>query len=357
MGSLLNDEQTPTISSAGVAGSPIDTPILPPEDEIEIQQSQPLVTQTNESVKIPDRRGKKARATDALYASLGISQKYIPPITRKRSAVYQLIGMKGKEDMRLQGLDRFIEPPDWELVPSFTFHDSEDPDLTRREKTLTFFEGNEIVHIKDPISGKAIANSVQKSGTPRFTNGQVVVNIFKEFQRFVWWELHPKNASNKWRPQGVTPIFERVDTKWESPHVQLIKMNLKRDAEGYVLKLKPEEMINLAAALTNPTVPTHIGPQELRFALAIRARENPEEVLFKSPDKSASVKVAVIHSLDLGILTFVPEHESYYFGDEEEAMFRVPVTHDPFEALCEHLSGPDGIDDHKKMMHDLGFWF
>lgn len=134
-------------------------------------------------------------------------------------------------------------------------------------------------------------------------------------------------------------------------------MDLRLDAERYVISLKPDGMMNLAAALTNPTINANINPQELRLVLRMRAQKNPEEILYRAPDETASVKVAAIHALDLGIIAFVPENESYYYGLEETPMCRIPVGNNPFEYLCSFLTGPDGQEEFERIKRDLSFWF
>lgn len=360
LGNLLDEDEPET---AAVETAPAQKPItkLPPEEGPVIDDTPPLATVTepkSDTQKIPDFRGKKARESDKLFSSVGISRKFLPPLTRRRSAVYQLCNVKSKIDNRLTDLDKYPDPFPYQLVPNYTFIDHHEPDLDKREKTMTYYEGgSEVVYSKDPVTGKNIPTSVPKIGAPEFIGGQKVVDIFAEYKRYVWWELHPRNASNKWRDKSKEPIFERVDTKYESSHVQAIKMDLQRDAETYVLGLKPDRLINLGAALSNPTVDITMPPQELRLSLRNRARNNPEETLFTAPETNGSIKIAVIHALDLGILMFIPDHESYYFGQDEDPMFRVPITTNPFDSLCKYFASEDGKEDYNLVKEQLSFWF
>lgn len=335
---------------------------LPPEELPTIDTESPPVAAIQEKTpvqRIPDHRGKKISLKEQLYTSLGISRKYIPPITRKRAAVYQLVNFKGTIDNRLEGRDQFVDPFPYELVPTYSFVDTDEPELTRREKTMTYYEGGtETVYVVDPVTKRNIPQAVPKIGSPGFgESGQKVVNIYNEYGRYAWWELHPRNGSNKWRDMGKTPIFERVDIKYDSPHVANIREDLKLSAENYILSLKPDKLMNLGASLTNPTINTDIDPQQLKLALRMRARQNPEEVLFTNPDNQGSIKIACIHALDLGILTFVPENEAYYIGDEEEALYRVPIGNNPFESIVAFFNTMEGEDAYAKVKKDLQFWF
>lgn len=336
---------------------------LPDEDLPKVDASIPPLASVPESPnpvkKIPDLRGKKKAMTDRLYASLGLSRPYVPRITRRRTAIYQLVNYKNRLDKRLQGPDQHVDPPVWSLSPVYTITDNHEPDLMKREKTLTFYEGgSETVYIKDPVTNKSVPQAIPKVGDPVFNNGQIVVNIYNQYPQYAWFELHPRNASNKFRNQTLPPIFERVDTKFESPHIQSVRLDLQREAEGYVIDLKPDKLMNLASRLTNPTINPNMPPQELRLALRMRAKANPEEVLYMNPDNVTSVKIATIHALDFGVIQYVPENEAYYMDEDNEPVFTVPAGNKPFDALIIFLySDPEGKKVFEEIKEELSFWF
>lgn len=339
-----------------------DDKTLPLEPEVTPEAAPPIAQvrtpSATQPTKIRDFRARRIAENEKLYQSLGISKKYAPPLTRKRSAIYQLVNFKGTVDNRLTDKDKYVDPPYWGLVPSYTFVDYEESDLTRREKTMTYYEGGaEVVYIDDPVTKKKVPQSIPKIGTPELIQGQAVVSIYGAYGRYAWWELHPQNASNKWRNKSMSPIFERIDTKYESPHVANIKQDLKVDATKYVLDMKPNELMNLAAALTNPTVNTNVNPEELKLALRMRAWDRPDEILYTAPNNQGASKVAIIHALDLGILTFVPEHESYYYGQDEIPLYTVPTGNSPFESLVKFLSGEKASAELEQIKNDLAFWF
>lgn len=368
MDALLNEDNAsnpqPKAPEATKTRQPKAQPKLPTEPIPTVDVKTPpvatVVPPLNPTLKIPDLRGKNIALKDKLYHSLGLSRKYIPRLTRRSTAIYQVIGMGKMKDRRLEGLDQHIDPYPIELVPTYVLYDSDEPDLMKRDKTMTFYEGgSETVYSADPISKKQVAHAIPKVGSPFFgEGGQVVVNIYKNYGQYAWWELHPRNLSNKYRDQTKPPIFERVDTKFEGPHVQHIKLDLQRDADGYVLGLKPDELIALGARLANPTVDVTRAPQELRLALRMRAKANPEEILYTNPNHSASIKIACIHALDFGVLQYVPEHEAYYMEGSEDPIFRVPVGSNPFEALVEFLYvEEEGQEIYKLIQDEMSFWF
>jgi hypothetical protein len=344
----------------------LNTPSVVDED-YEVDTKVPLVntpTRSNREVPVKDKRNKTEQIKDyrkKLVASLGLSELLIPPITRRRTAIYQLVNMKGKRDHRLMGPDEIPEPPPFEMVPTYLVDDPGENDLSRSQKPITYWEGTESKSMEDPLTKELRTVIVPKPGTPAFINGQKVINIMKQFNHYVWFENHPRNASNKRRDRGLTPLFERVDTKYESPHTLTINMNFMRDAEDFIVGLKANELVNIAAAMKNPTIPSGLPPETLRYELRARARksrEAAEEILFTRPDAKASIKLAVIHALDYGIISFLAEFGGYYFDDEKSEMFRVPVDSDPFDAVVNFLAEDDeGKECYKEIKKRLDFWF
>lgn len=332
-----------------------EKPEKPPEGEQSELPPPPVASLK----KVPDRRGEKIRNREKLVSSIGISKKYCPPITRRRMVKYQLVGKGTQVDNRLQGLDRTIESPYFGFSPHYTFRDMMENDLSKREKTMTYWAGGtETVWVDDPVSKKKVRHLEPKVGTPEMIFGEVTVNTLEDYNRYVWWELHPQNKSNKWRTHGALAVFERVDSDYRSPHLANIRLDMLITAEQYLIKLKPDQRINLASALTNPTVATDINPQELLLTLRMRARTNPEEILFTKPDEIGSVKIAAIHALDMGILEFEADRESYYYSDDESPMVVVPVGNDPFNTLVNFLhDDPEGQKYFDRIKSDLDFWF
>ena len=366
MSDLLDDDQAPNQEQAEAPEQKPEIkktaikPSLPIPEEAPpvIDKDAPKMAQPTKAVRIPDLRGKRAAEHDTLYASIGISRDFLPRLTRRRTAIYQLVNWGKKMDKRYEGFDQYVDPPPYQLVPNYTFVDSKERDLTNREKTLTFYDGgNEIVYTTDPVTKKSIPNSIPKVGAPEFIGGQIIINIYNNYRQYVWFELHPRNATNKFRDRSVEPIFERIDIKFESPHVANIMEDLKLEAGALIQKMKPHELINLASAMTNPTIATNVDPQQLRLTLRIRAKENPNEILFKTPDSQGATKVLVVNALDFGIIAFVPEYEAYYYKDETEPCFRVPTGNDPFAAFVEYLSSSEGEDLLISLKDDLSFWF
>lgn len=313
------------------------------------------------SSRVADLRSSYDRTKRELSASLGLSPRYLPPIMKGKVAIYQLIGFKGRIDPRVMDdgtANKLIEPQPYELSPSYNFYDADETDLASSTKVITYYEGNELVYMNRLGTDKKDAVSQRKLGNPHFRNGQVVVDIYKEYGKYVWWELHPQNKSNKHRDTNRHDlVFERVDTKFESPHTKLIRMDLARDAEDHVRKLDAAKLINLGSALTNPTIDVTVSIQELRLTLRTRARKNPEEILFTSHDKTASTKLNVIHALDMGIITFDPGRETYMFRETKTDIFQVPIDNPPLDTFAKYLLTQDGEEDRTIIEDMLSFWY
>jgi len=355
-------DETETIEDQDLPQEQVQIPIAQPKQQTEVPPIGPVVTAKGSSEKtvLRDYRALKHKRDEKLMASIGLSRKFCPPITRKLTAVYQLYNFKGKVDRRLDGKDTFIDPFPYQLAPTYTFTDTEDPDLMRREKTLSYFDGTETVNIEDPVTKQLRPQSVPKLGAPEIIGGQAMVNIMNSYQRYVWWELHPRNASNKWRDFSKEPIFERVDIRFGTPHINNIREDIKLEAQNYLASLKnrTDQLINLAAGLTNPTVNTFVDPQQLYLTLRMRAQNNPEEILFTAHNKvQGSVKVALIHALDYSVIAWVGDQGCYYFGDAEFPMYRVPIDNDPFESLCKFMTTDEGKEYYDMIVEQLGFWY
>jgi len=305
-----------------------------------------------------------------LPASIPLSEMMLPPITKKKTAIYELLNLNnadkysGREiyagraiDPRIVEANKFIDPPPFGLTPTYTIFDRFEPDLARRNKVMKYVTRASVRSFENPVTKQPDQTIDEQLGEPGFINGQVVVEIENNYPHYVWWELHPQNASNKWRPKERPPVFKRIDIEYKSPHQQMMKMDLQQEAERYVIGLRADELINLASAMTNPVISTAMPPNEIRLALRLRARNNPEEVLFKAPNPTHSITMNVISAMDLGIIDYRPETNEYFFAsDDDKPMFVVPLEQTPIEALAGYLSSAEGKEDRKAMENMLSFW-
>lgn len=304
-----------------------------------------------------------------LPASMNISSQMLPPITKRTFAIYELCDYfdtatgRKKIDPRIQGGDQSIDPPPYELVDNYQFHDYFEPDLAKRDKILTYHGGVETFSYENPVT-KQQENGVRpKRLVPFFTNGQVRVEIEKHYPQFVWWELHPRNETNKRRDKQKPPVFRRIDLDFHSSHVDILRMDLQSEAYNYVRRLNHSELIALASAMSNPTISVTTNDNDIRVALLHRSRTSPEEVLYKSPDKVTAASLDIINSLDWGILDFDAQTNTYTFSNmPDEPAYVVPLEEKPIEGFAKFLIGEiegeeeDGKTTYQLMRDLVEFW-
>lgn len=298
--------------------------------------------------------GRKPITTD-------LSEQMLPPITRKTTAIYQLIGVDAgghTTDKRIDASDsvaaRIVDVSDHELHHTYTIYDRFDENFGNRSKVVTYFEGIQRVTYKDPITGEMKADVRQKVGTPKFTRGQAVVDIMKNYHQYLWWELHPGNKTNKFRDKTKAPMFERVDMQHHSPNFDQIRTEIKIDAMNYVRGLSADKAMDLAAALNIPTFREQ--PSSIKQALYIKAEADPEMVMFKSPNKAISVAVSIMRAMDLGIIDYDASRKQYFFAqDNKTPIWQVPLDESPVLSLAKYLID-EGREVREKMDEYIMYW-
>jgi hypothetical protein len=291
-----------------------------------------------------------------LPASLTLSTMMLPPLTRRRSAIYQQLEFGVRKDGRIIDGSQFIDSPPLQLHPIYTVYDEFETDLARKNKVMVYSDEIRLHEYINPITSNKETGTQPKIGMPEFVNGQVMVDCEAEYPKYVWWELHPRNESNKHRDKRLKPLFKRVDTEYKSPHVQLIEMDLQLQAENYVIKLDTLSLQALAAAFG---MPASTSASDMRVNLRTKVRgstDGAKEVLFKSPDKKAATMINIISALDLGIIDYDPSTTEYMFQHEKESFFVVPLEQTPIEGLVMFLSSPEGQEYKQQIEEMLGYW-
>jgi len=284
---------------------------------------------------------------------LTISSKLLPPITRRRMAIYQLLSADIKFDHRVVEGPNRIEPAPQEFHPIYELYDPFEPVLSKRRKRMVY--SNDIaVHEYYNTNAATIDTSTNtRVQMPQFVHGQIALDAMKNFLQYCWLELHPQNINNKYRDKEKTPKFKRIDIEFASPHIQLMKRDLAIDAERHVIGLNTEQLINLAAAFG---IPSTTKPSDMRLEMRRKAAENPKEVLFKSPDNLATSMMNVMNALDLGILDFDPDTQNYYLSDDKNPVWTCLVGMSPLEDFAKFLITDGGQDVKEEIENLLSFW-
>lgn len=308
----------------------------------------------------PTERKEYQRQKRKLPASLDITDKCLPPLTRRKMAVYELLG-RDKRDLRIQGgqdgqgnpvpVPQTIEPPPFEFAPTYQFEDRGEEDLGRRRKTMVFTNDIITYNKAKTLAPKELTDL--QLDIPTFVNGQLVVDCMANFIKYVWLELHPQNETNKWRDKGRRAEFKRVDIEYVSPHVQLMKMDLAADAEDYVRKLDQKTLTNLAAAF-GMNVSLSLG--DMKIEMRRLARLKPEEVMFKAPDKSMANMLNVMHALNMGVVDYNPDKMEYWFPEDQKPFYIVPLDATPLESVAQFLATAEGRTAMDELEGLLSYW-
>lgn len=287
---------------------------------------------------------------------LNISRMMLPPITRRKTATYETI-QEAKFDPRIIEGDKAIPPPPLSIPPTYAFFDKGEPDFSIANKMMKNVVRSEVRQIRQN-NGELKPQIEEVLDYVDFTNGHKLVNIETEYILYAFLELHPLNESNKHRDRSKKMWFRRTDFDYKSPHVHMLQLDLQDDAVRYVKKMDDKELINLAAAMTNPTIQTiNVPTMHIRYDLRLRAMANPEEVLYKSPDKKASKMIDILHALEMQVLEYVPEKHAYFLvGDDQTAFFQCTLDVNPLQDISTYLATADAKEDYDSLMEYVNFW-
>jgi len=292
--------------------------------------------------------------------SINLSPQMLPPLTRNKMAIYEVVNVArdGRQLTReVNGktiqVNNIGEIPPVQLSPVYKIYDRFEEDLARRMKTMVFSDEINVQEYFNTVAKNIDPTTTMKLEMPELLNGQVIVDCEANYTKYVWWELHPLNDSNKFRDKTKTPLFKRADVHYSSPHLQLMKMDLQRDAEEYVIKLNAEKLINLASAFG---IPSSVSIQDMRLDLRIKAKNNPEEVLFKSPEKHAATLRLAVSCMDLSIIDYNSATQEFFFPHADEPFFTVPLDQTPLEALAKWLTTEEGEEAKTYLETTVSFW-
>ena len=285
------------------------------------------------------------------FSSFGLSEKMLPPVTRRRSAIYEMLNLK-KVDPRITEGPRIVEIPPFQLSPVYEIYDRFEEDWARSRKVMPYSNKINVHEYYNTVDSLKNRDAGPQLDMPEFINGQVRVDCEEEYSRYVWWELHPLNASNKFRDKTKNPLFKRIDTEFTSPYMQLMKMDLAFDAEKYVISCDAEKLYNLAVHFS---IPRSTPIQDMRIELRRLARENPQRVMFSSPEKHASTMENVIRATALGIIDYKPETREFFFN-EKESFFQVPMDQAEVESVAKYLVSKEGAKHKETLEASLSFW-
>jgi len=301
------------------------------------------------SPKVKDLRKRERR--EIKFENLPVSSRIAPPLRRKGEvAVYKLIQFDNAVDNRIMDGPKKIEPQPFELVPHYKFYDEGEEDLGKRNKVLRFVDGTETYTFDNKETGRPEVRVREKIGIPSFNNGTMLLEVEKDYLKFLWMELHPRLENGKYRDITKPAIFRRVEMEYRNPYLQIAKMNLERDADNYVSSMNHQQRVALAAALA---VPVMGQPGDLELALRMLAKQNPERVLFTSTTGKEPVKLRIYEALQHDLIEYMPDLLQWRFTNETGSFHTVLVNKDPVDDLAAYLITDDGSEDRKELLSQL----
>ena len=298
--------------------------------------------------------------SEKVPANLPVSTQMCPPITKRKFAIYELLNYKNAKgerarDMRVIEGDSQIEPQPYELSPVYTIYDRFETDLANRDKIIQFIDGTEQYMFENPMTGNKEPRVRAKVVTPFFSNGQKIVDVEAKYMQYLWWELHPRNQSNKFHDKRKKPIFRRVDLDHVNPATELAKYTLRTQAHLRIDKmLDTQKLIGLATALK---IPAGMPPSDLRLELHRLVDRDAEKVLYAEGDPTATTRLDIHKAMDMGIIDYVPDVQQFFFtNDQERPLHTVLMGKDPVDDLATFLGSEQGEDAYKEMVDILNYW-
>src|SRR5882762_3380365 len=108
-------------------------------------------------------------------SGLTLSKELLPPITRRRMAIYQLLSADIKFDGRVVSGPNLIEPAPFEMHPIYEIYDPHEPILAKRRKRMVFSNDIAIHEYANTNALSIDVNTNTRIEMPQFVHGQVTI--------------------------------------------------------------------------------------------------------------------------------------------------------------------------------------
>jgi len=280
----------------------------------------------------------------------GLSSQMLPPITRKKFAIYEIIN-KGHVDPLT---NQPSENVGLILPGSYVVYDPFDTDVLRRHKTLKNVTRFETVVIAGQNVAKEVVEDIE------FPDGIKNVAIEKDYAMYILLENHPLNESNRFRNKSMAAAFRRIDiNKRAWGEGTMANMDLAFEAERAVVDMRnADEIIGYAHAAGIPTLgrSTDNGDNSIKKDLRIYARKNPKDFFRLSKDTYAAIKVSVLDAIDLGLIEYVVDKRAWEFSTDGEEIGRHLPGEEPNDALIKLFKKKEYREKYEKLQNQLNYW-
>lgn len=299
-------------------------------------------------IDIFNSKERRKRAID-----MGLSDYVLPPITRKQTAKYRVIG----GDQINPATKMLAEVQPIFLEGNYMFYDPGKSDLSKRQVHVRNFTGKK-ERIRNKQTGEEMIEDVVEA--VEFLNGVKMVNVEAEWPLYVFLELHPLNASNKHRNKAASPAFERIDIQNnKSVAFMLAEEELQEEAIAEVRKLVNVNDINGYAGAVG--IPTREGGNQRSVALIksdLRtwAFKNPRGFFALSKNTKHAIRMTVLEADSFGIIEYEADKKKWFAPYTTEPLHLVLAGNDPVMDFVDHLSKPENTPKYDAIRNMLDYW-
>lgn len=300
------------------------------------------------TVKVYEKDGYSPRKRRAV--SLGLSEKILPPFTKGVIARYSMLQVDGLID---PATGMTPDPQDAEFEGTYTLYDRFEPDPLRRAKLMKNLGREELI-----VDAEGREKRVHTINKIQFIAGIKTVNIETNYREYVFMELHPLNASNRFRPSGISTHFRRIDLENnKTEQFKEAKRDLSIDAEMYVMKqvVKQELIIGYATAFGIPTYDRR--PSDIKFDLRKAAFNEPIKFFSMAKDAGQGIKMNIHDGLSNGLIEYQVDQHRYVFCENNETFHVVGIQEDPIESITKAIQKePKKMEMYDDLVNMLNYW-
>lgn len=297
-------------------------------------------------IKVIDYEGytsRKKRAVD-----LKLSEKVLPPLTRGRTAVYAWIEKRGVDPLTGEA----PEPKDPWLPGTYMFYDKYESDPIRKNKLQRNLGRPQMGRDKD--GNEVIQDTIEPI---EFTAGMCRIVPEQNFRKYVFMELHPLNASNPFRPKGMTPMFERIDIKSnKSEAYRAAESQLAFEAEKSVVDISDRDMIIGYAVSTGDILTAGRLTETIKTDLRLWARNNPRKFFAMNNNVEVPVRLNLIDAVGLGLIEYQPDKRRYIDPESDKEIFVTTIGKDPVEDFVSAMVKPENREVYNYILELLNYW-
>ncbi|HTJ52617.1 MAG TPA: hypothetical protein VL443_24345 [Cyclobacteriaceae bacterium] len=280
----------------------------------------------------------------------GLSSQMLPPITKKKLAMYEVIG---KNEVDPLTRERIVSPT-LILPGKYIIYDPFGEDVLKRHILLRNVTRTETV-VRD---GREVPEETTEDLI--FPDGFKSVAIERNYLEYVLLELHPLNESNKFRDRSQAPAFKRIDLGYRKDWAETTAgMDLAFEAEKIVVGMRNgDEIITYATAAGIPTAGRMIdsGDTSVKMDLRRFARQSPRDFFKLNKHNTMAIKMAVLEAIDLGLIEYFVDRRDWLFSTDGGSLGQHLPGQDPTETLIKLLQREEYQEVYAKLQNQLNYW-